>query len=246
MTTRDHTLLEELLSVDALRGLDDADRALLIRERAAHGACDECASLEAGFAEVAGRIGLSLDPAPVRDGMAEEILRSTRTDTRSGPTVVVPDRLDPAPVDLAERRTRRDGSGWRGLAAVAAAFVLFAGGWAFRDATSSGGGDPARPRLVRFSGDSGTLAMAYQPGRSGVIFFGSELPDPGPDRVYEIWMIAGDDAPVSGGCVRPQDGRILTYVDANVGTTDTMAVTVEADSCPSAPTTDPVLTASLA
>jgi anti-sigma-K factor RskA len=226
MIERDHTVIEELLSVDALGGLDDADRALLDRERAAHGAsCDECARLEAGFREVAGRLGLSLEPAGVRPGMADDILRE------AGAT--------DAAIDLTERRERRS---WRRLAAVAAAFVLFAGGWVVRDAVDSGGG---APRLVTFSGDAGTLAMAYEPGTPGVILFGSGLPDPGPDRTYEIWMVQGTQPPVSGGCVRPTDGRVLTDVPADIGRTDTMLVTVESASCPSAPTTDPVLTASI-
>jgi anti-sigma-K factor RskA len=229
MMQRDHTLIEELLSVDALGGLDDADRALLERERASHGAdCEECARLEAGFREVAGRLGMSLDPVPVRAGMADDILRTATVDG-------APD----APIDLTERRQRR---AWTRVVAVAAAFVLFAGGWVVHSALDSGGGTP---KLVTFSGDAGTLAMSYQPGKPGVVFFGSDLPDPGPGRTLEIWMVQGTQAPVSGGCVRPTDGRVLTYVPADIGETDTMLVTVEAASCPSAPTTDPVLSASI-
>lgn len=226
---RDHTVIEELLSVDALGGLDDADRALLDRERASHGAdCEECARLEAGFREVAGRLGLSLEPVPVRAGMADDILRTATVES-------APD----APIDLTERRQRRS---WTRIVAVAAAFVLFAGGWVLHGALDSGGGTP---KLISFSGDAGTLAMSYQPGKPGAVFFGSGLPDPGPGRAYEIWMVQGTQAPVSGGCVRPTDGRVLTYVPADIGQTDTMLVTVESASCPSAPTTDPVLSASI-
>jgi hypothetical protein len=144
-----------------------------------------------------------------------------------------------APIDLTERRRRRR----RGSTlAAAAAFVLFAGGWVVHSALDSDGGTP---KLVTFSGDAGTLAMSYQPGEPGAVFFGSGLPDPGPGRAYEIWMVQGSHAPVSGGCVLPTDGRVLTYVPADIGQTDTMLVTVESASCPSAPTTDPVLSASI-
>ncbi len=129
--------------------------------------------------------------------------------------------------------------------AVAAAFVLFVGGWAVRSAMDPSGGELAASRFVRFEGEAGTLALAYEPGRPGVVLFGSGLPDPGDGRAYEIWMIE-DGRAVSGGCVRPKEGRILTFVDANIGSTEQMAVTVEPASCPEAPTTDPVLTASLA
>jgi anti-sigma-K factor RskA len=232
MTERDHAVIEELLSVDALGGLDDADRALLDRERAAHGECEECESLETEFAEVAGRLGMSLEPVAVRDGMVEDILRGSGAAD--------------APVRVVGPRPRTSGA-WRALVAVAAAFTLFVGGWVVRSVTASDDGSQlSASRVVRFEGTSGTLAMAYEPGRPGVVFFGSDLPDPGDGRVYEIWMVQGQNAPVSGGCVRPEDGRVLTYVDANLGATDQMLVTVESDTCPGAPTTDPVLSASLA
>jgi hypothetical protein len=229
MMQRDHTVIAELLSVDALGGLDDADRALLDRERASHGSdCEECARLEAGFREVAGRLGLSLDPVPVRAGMTDDILRTAAVEPAPA-----------APIDLTERRQRRS---WTRLVAVAAAFVLFAGGWVVHGALDDGGGTP---KLINFSGDAGTLAMSYQPGKPGVVFFGSDLADPGPGRAFEIWLVQGSQAPVSGGCVRPADGRVLTYLPADIGQTDTMLVTVESASCPSAPTTDPVLSASI-
>jgi len=232
MTERDHAVIEELLSVDALGGLDDADRALLDRERADHGACEECASLEAEFAEVAGRLGMSLEPVPVRDDMVEDILQDPGAADAPGRVV------SPRP---------RTGGAWRALVAVAAAFTLFVGGWVVRSVTASDdGAQLSASRFVRFEGTSGTLAMAYELGRPGVVFFGADLPDPGDGRVYEIWMVQGQNAPVSGGCVRPEDGRVLTYVDANLGATDQMLVTVEPDACPDAPTTDPVLSASLA
>jgi hypothetical protein len=62
--------------------------------------------------------------------------------------------------------------------------------------------------------------------------------------VYEIWMI-DEDIATSGGCVEPSDGRVAVSVNADIGTTDLMAVTVE-PACSHAPTSDPVLTASLA
>jgi anti-sigma-K factor RskA len=244
---RDHALIEELLSAEALGGLDAADRGLLDRERAAHGACQECARLETEFTEVAGRLALALDPLPVRAGMADDILRAAgaagspaATDLEPRPT---PFRDTPV-VPEERREPGRGGGAWRGLVAVAAAFVLFVAGWAVRGLVTDDAGET--PTFVRFAGDAGMLAMAYRPGEPGAVFLGSGLPDPGAGNVYEIWMIHGKDAPISGGCVTPNDGEILTYVDADLGDTDTMAVTVEPSSCPTAPTTDPVLTASIA
>jgi anti-sigma factor RsiW len=60
--TRDHSLIEELLSAGVLGGLSPEDAELLKRERESHGECEECARLEAEYRETAGRIGFSLKP----------------------------------------------------------------------------------------------------------------------------------------------------------------------------------------
>ena len=45
--------------------------------------------------------------------------------------------------------------------------------------------------VVGFTGDTGELAMAYEPGKPGALFVGSGFPDPGSDKVYAIWMLQG-------------------------------------------------------
>jgi hypothetical protein len=111
-----------------------------------------------------------------------------------------------------------------------------------------------RPRDTRSSlvvvpfqgaGVSGRLSVAFRPGEAGVYLVGSDLPAPPQGDVYEVWMIE-TGTPTSGGCVTPKaDGSVLVYVDASLGSSDTMAVTVEPSSCPEAPTTTPILTADL-
>jgi hypothetical protein len=81
--------------------------------------------------------------------------------------------------------------------------------------------------------------MAYVPGTSGVVFWGAGLPDPGPGYTYELWMI-DDDTPIPGGRVTPVDGRLAAFVDADIGTAEQMAVTIEPSSCPGAPTSEPI------
>ena len=63
--TRDHRLIDELLAVRALDGLDEDDAARLDRELASHGDCAECRRLEAEHLEVAGMLPLALDPRAV-------------------------------------------------------------------------------------------------------------------------------------------------------------------------------------
>ena len=243
MSQRDHTLIEELLAVDALDGLTLEDHAILVRERAAHGDCEECRGLELGFRDTAGRMAFTLEPIAVDPTIPDRILDSERV------ALPPPIPLAPAVDEVTERRrTRRD----RVLVAVigvAAVTVLIVGAFvvaANRGGTTLATASPAQT-VIRFDpalAGAGDLAMAFTPGQPGVAIWGSGLPDPGAGMTYEIWMITGDQA-VSGGCVAPVDGSVAVFVDADLGSADTMAVTAEPGTCPAAPTGAPLLTASL-
>jgi CBS domain-containing protein len=64
------------------------------------------------------------------------------------------------------------------------------------------------------------------------------------ERVYELWMIRGE-TPVRGVCVAPRDGVVVARFEGAITASDVLAVTVESESCPSAPTTDPIFVAPL-
>lgn len=237
MSRTDHATIEELLAVRALGGLEPGDEAALAAELTSHGDCPDCLALERGFAETAASLAGTLDPVRLDDAVVERLITAARGETgeRSGAARSSGD-------DLAARRRRRAAPAWL---AAAAAFVVLVGTVAvLRPSATTGVSTEWRARVVRFAGAEGELAMAYVPGEPGVAFWGKDLPDPGPDHTYEIWMIDGD-MPIPGGCVSPVDGRIAVFVEANVGTTDLMAVTVEPASCPPEPTGEPVLTAPL-
>jgi anti-sigma-K factor RskA len=230
--SRNHDRIEELLAVRALGGLDGEDVADLDRMLADHGDCEECRALDAASTATASALAMALDPLEVDPAMPERILADHAAE---------PEVRD----DLAARRDR-EGPRWLAVAAVAAVVVLVAGSLAvIRNGSDDPPSNPAQ-RLVTFEGsDTATLAMAFVPGQSGVIFWGEGLPDPGQGQTYEIWMIE-DDEPISGGCVSPTDGRVAAYVDADVTTAEQMAVTVEPASCPhDAPTGEIVLSATL-
>jgi hypothetical protein len=232
---RDHALIDELLAARALDGLDDGDAAALERELAAHGECEECRRLEAQHAEVAGMLALALDPRPVNDAMVDRILLQPRTE------VATTDSAAPAatPDALAARRNARLVR-WQAAFGVAAAVAVIL---AFVLATRSGPSVPGT--VVAFQGEApGEVALAYTPGEPGALLWATGLPDPGPGKVYEVWMIE-DDQPVRGACLAPDDGAVATYLDADLSSGPLMAVTVESTACPDAPTTDPVYTAEL-
>ena len=66
--TRDHELIEELIAVRALGGLDAADEERLRAEMASHGPdCEECLRLEADYLVAIGAVG-----NPVGESAGEE------------------------------------------------------------------------------------------------------------------------------------------------------------------------------
>jgi hypothetical protein len=237
---RAHALIEELLAIRSLGGLDVDDAALLDREMAEHGECEECRRFAADYGETAGRLAFALDPVPVAEGGPDAVLR--RAAEAGHPSATVPHT---ALADAPERRRSRPGRTWQALGAAAAVVVLVVAAIALLGpARSTDVQATTSQTVVHFTGTGGELAMAYEPGRPGAVLLGSGFDDPGPDRVYEIWMIQ-DETPISGGCVSPRDGSIVAFVDADVSGADLMAVTVEAMSCPAQPTTAPLLTAPL-
>lgn len=232
-----HDAIEELLAINALGGLDPDDDTTLETELASHVDCLTCRELEAAYADTAALLAASLDPAPVSEAATERLVAAARAVRRPSPARDGETRVD----EVSARRARRARPAWL---AAAAAIVLIAAVTLPRAFGPTDVTTEWAQTVVRFQGAEGEFAMAYVPGETGVAFWGHDLPDPGPDRTYEIWMI-DDETPVKGGCVTPVDGRIAVFVEANVGSTDTMAVTVEPTSCPEAPTSAPVLTAQL-
>jgi hypothetical protein len=55
-------------------------------------------------------------------------------------------------------------------------------------------------------------------------------------------MIRGETA-VRGVCVEPRDGVVVARFEGAVTASDVLAVTVESESCPSSPTSDPLFVA---
>ena len=230
---RDHALIDELLAIRALDGLDEGDAALLERELAAHGECEECRRLEVQHAEVAGMLALALDPRPVREDMADRILAEAQA----------PRATDAAtPDELAGHQSARLGR-WQAAFGVAASVALLL---AIVLATRPDAGPTVLGRvIVPFEGAGpGEVALAYTPGEPGALVWANGLPDPGAGHVYELWMFEDGD-PIRATCLAPTGGAVAASIDADLSSAQLMAVTVESSECPTAPTTDPLYTADL-
>lgn len=226
---RDHDRIEELLTLEALDALENEDAAALTQALHEHGPdCSECARLQRELGDAGGRLAFALDPVAVRVGLREDILSAQ------------PGRL-----------LRRVLVLRRGVAALAAATLVIlgaVGGYLLsprpQPEVAALAGFLSRPgvRVVRFEGTGANVSAAVGPGEGFLL--ASDLESPPEGRVYELWMIRGT-TPVRGLCVEPRDGVVVAPFEGPITTSDVLAVTVESDSCPSSPTTEPIFVAPL-
>ncbi len=179
------------------------------------------------------------DTSPHRTGSSVTPLRASR---------------EPRHVDARPRRTRR----WTG--ALVAASVLAAvglGGWAWqsqqelddtRQESELVAADNARLTELLAADDVQTVQGEFASGGEGVVvlsrsedsavLLGRDLADLPDDEVYQAWLIAGDDAPVSAGTFTPEDNRSLVELPRQAVDVDTVAVTAEPEGGSEQPTTD--------
>jgi anti-sigma-K factor RskA len=242
---RDHTEIEELLALEALGGLELDDRAHLDALLAEHGPDAECAELREGFAETAAMLGTGLAPTRVSAGLEAQTVIKALDDAPTASDG--PAKVDGGAAAIAPTRRRRNA-----FIAIAAAIVLVAVG--------ALGGYLAAPRnpvesflgqegvqivpFVPSDGTGGAMTLAVGPDGTTGYVLGSGLDAPPVGKTYELWTITGK-APASLGCVVPTDGQVVLRVTGSFNTADVAAVTVEPSVCPSAPTTSPVMVATL-
>ena len=223
-----HEELETLIAADALDGLEDADREWLARLMASHGPdCAECRRLVTEYTEVAGQIGLLLEPEPLSVGAEDALIAAARAQEPSR-----------AETPRGGRPARR----WVAVVAVAAAVAVIAGliGYALA---------PNQPglRTVTLQGTvPGRVTLVYQHGRSDAVLVAAGLADPGEGKVYELWYQPSAGARMRpAGIFTPTDGSAVAA--ATVGRSFVLvAVTIEPGPDGSAqPTSTPIFARSL-
>ena len=231
--------LHHLAAAYALDALDEGERAEF---EAHYPTCEICRQEVEQFRETAGQLAdasATTPPASLERSVMAAIAR-TRQDapvtTTASSTVSV----------RHERRRRFQRSAL--LASAAALLVLVVG--AVLIIGQRGGTSPVEEVLgapdavvttlaLTPDGESGSFQVVWSPERDRVAVIANDLPDPGADRVYELWAIV-DDTPVPAGLFAPDEGSVRRAVD--IDDVDAMAwgVTVEPASGSTAPTT-PIL-----
>lgn len=102
-------------------------------------------------------------------------------------------------------------------------------------------------RMVTLTGSvPGTVRLVYDPTtkRGSMVVVG--LRDPGRERVYQLWLVAGQK-PENAGVLHPEPGRpVIVTVDADFSRYQAIAISVErAPAGAPSPTTAPVLVGAL-
>jgi anti-sigma-K factor RskA len=134
------------------------------------------------------------------------------------------------------------------LAAVALAAAVGLGAWnlnlnqRLRDRDEALRAVAAADAAYAVSGSAGSGWVLESDGEA--LFLADALADIPADRLYELWLIGADGAPVAVGTMTDTEGPSLVTLEEPIGSATTFAVTVEAERVES-PTSDPVLVATL-
>ena len=83
--------------------------------------------------------------------------------------------------------------------------------------------------------------VIISPREGQAVFVADQLPQPGEDRVYELWLI-GPQGPHPAGLFRPgEHGRVVEVMAVELAEVQAVAVTVEPEGGSAQPTSDPLL-----
>ena len=96
-------------------------------------------------------------------------------------------------------------------------------------------GQPAAPQAS---------ARAFWSRSRGLVFTASNLPAPSPGRIYQLWVLTAQPAPISAGLLAPDpDGRVTAVFDtpSDLPKPTAMALTIEPQGGVPAPTGDKYL-----
>lgn len=199
--------------------------------------CERCSAEVREFRSTAGALAgaVSTSPPPaLRDRVLTEVA------TTRQPSPAVPSM--PAQ--------------WRRLGLVAAAAVLavvLGAGVVVRDVVAER--NEARElaavlaapdaRFAPLAGPEGqTVRVVWSPSADAAVLVAAGLPDPGPDRVYELWALA-DDGPRPAALFEPgPDGRVEQRLDLPAEPTGGWGVTVEPEGGSPQPTGEILFTGS--
>jgi anti-sigma-K factor RskA len=229
-----------------LRALSDGERSAF----AAHlETCADCRTEVEELQVVADQLPMAapqlVPPPDIRNRLMAIVESEAELLRAAGPEA---DRVTPAPAQM-RLRDRVWWPSWAvspGFAAAAASVLILAGVGAGVLLSAEDGPGPVRTVPAQVASSTAAVAhVAVQGGRATLQVRG--LPAAPEGQVYQVWLKTGDGAPRPTHTlftVRP-DGRAAVNVDEAVDGVDELLVTAEPTGGSTAPTSAPVLTATL-
>jgi anti-sigma-K factor RskA len=221
-----------LLAPYALDALDSDERAAFLSHLEQ---CDDCRAELAGFQETAARLGEAQAQQPPA-ALRERLLSTISTVPQERPVVVA----------MSQRgRLRRT---LPRLAAAAAVVVGMAGVGGYvverehaedereqREAISAVLADPDADTIEAKFETGGNVRLISSPTHDTAVIVANDLPRLDDDKVYQVWMVAGDD---------PHDEGTFetggTMVMEGVSEADEVAITIEPAGGSKKPSSPPV------
>jgi anti-sigma-K factor RskA len=251
-STTDHREYEEMLAAGALGALTrEEHRALTEHLRG----CATCRSAFGRLLSTSDTLPFTAEERAPSSALRERLRSRVQGGSEAGnldlpasrPDEPIPLRVEP--IDLSDPRRRRGPGRTVWLVAAAAMLLLGLLGGVLIDRMLLDTDDPVSTRELALQSPTGMelgrAQLVYLPEEGIVRFSAPDLPPPPDDRVYQVWLIAGDDeAPTPVGVIDPVTGEFATAADTQRYAV--FAVTVEPGPLGStAPTTTPVIVADL-
>lgn len=235
--------VEELAAAYALGAVDGEDE----RSIGAHlAACRQPHHEARSMIEGASMVAASLEPVAPSQGLRDRVMASVAVTPQDHARLAT--RTAAAPNGDGRRPWWAFGPLPAAMAAVAVAVAVGLGAWgvaqqaqlAERDAWLRviAGAEAAYP----VSGSAGRGWLLESDGRAS--FLADALADLPSGRLYALWLIGPDGAPVPVGTLDATDRLALVPLDRGLESSTSFAVTIEAGPV-AAPTSDPVLVASI-
>lgn len=234
-------LVDELAAAYGLGAVEpDEERAIsahLASCEAEHGEARELIGIAAA-------VSVSVDPVAPSPGLRSRLMSTIAETPQEHRVATAPRRL---PLD-APRPWWRASPLLAGIAAALLAVAVGVGGWnvalqgrlADRDDVLRAIAGAEAAHRVSGSAGSGWLVETDQ----GALFVATGLAELPEDRLYELWLIAPESAPVAVATVEEVDDLTIVTLERGIEDAATFAVTIEAERV-DAPTTEPVLVASI-
>ncbi len=188
--------------------------------------CDRCQTEVAEVEETMAAMAAETVSDPP-DSLRGKVLASIAETEQEAPLVAAPEARTEAgaqaPVDLTDRR-RRNTAWARPLAAAAAVLIIAAG--AFGLLRSRSADDSIGPDEVAAAPDSvavdlgatadapGSVSVVWSPELDAVSVVATELDDPGPGRVYELWFVL-EDGVAPAGLFTTEDGSFSGVLEVD-------------------------------